>query len=370
MSELPIPTHPNELSNEWLTSALKSGNALKEAKVTSFRVQEFGEGVGFMGKLVRLTLGYDIKEENAPRTLVAKFKAEAPENLLVATNAQLYRREINFYRHIAPVSVLRVPIAYYLDIDENGQDFVMLLENLGTATVDQVEGAGADLTYKAVIELAGFHAQFIPVINNPEMDWLFDPASPANVVRLTGVYQASLEPALDNFGEHFTPEMKDLARAMASRVAPLIEERNPAGLTLIHGDYRLDNLFWGKLPPREGFPESGLAVVDWQICGKHECVFDLAYHMCSIDTDTRREIEKKALNDYYDALVSNGVTGYFHEDFIHNYRRAVLYILFFGILQGGTLDLANERGVKFVKANLDRTLSAIEDNNCAEVMPS
>lgn len=50
---------------------------------------------------------------------------------------------------------------------------------------------------------------------------------------------------------------------MADKIAPLMQDRVAEGVTMIHGDNRLDNLFMGDLPPREGFPDSGLAVIDW-----------------------------------------------------------------------------------------------------------
>ena len=138
---------------------------------------------------------------------------------------------------------------------------------------------------------------------------------------------------------------------------------------MIHGDYKLDNLFMGNLPKRQGFPDSGLAVIDWQICCKAECVADLAYHMCSLDIETRREIEKKALNDYYETLVEGGIKNYPFDTMMIQYRRALLFSLLYAIGLAGIADKGNERGMELCRVLLDRTLAAIEDNNCSEVMP-
>ncbi len=157
---------------------------------------------------------------------------------------------------------------------------------------------------------------------------------------------------------------------MADRIAPLMQDRVAEGVTMIHGDYKLDNLFLGNLPKREEFSGSGLAVIDWQICCKAEGVADLAYHMCSLDIETRREIEKKALDDYHKTLIANGVKNYPFDTFVIQYRRALLFSLLYAISLAGTADKGNERGMDLCRILLDRTLAAIEDNNCAEVMPT
>jgi thiamine kinase-like enzyme len=153
------------------------------------------------------------------------------------------------------------------------------------------------------------------------------------------------------------------------KIPPLMQKREQAGLTLIHGDYRLDNMFMGNLPPREGFPKTGLAVVDWQINCIAECGFDLAYHMCSIDIETRRKLERQALQDYHQILVENGIQGYSFDYFKEQYRRYILFSLLYGISVAGNLDLANERGVELARTFLDRTLTAIEDNKSGDLMP-
>ena len=370
MSALSIPNTPDELSTDWLNQALKSTGTIKEANVVSFTTVPIGDGLGFHGTLVRVSLTYDIPEEGAPLTLISKHPAPAPENHLVALTFQFYEREVNYYRHAAEKSLLRSPRPYYCDIDETCEKFVLLLEDFGEPSVDQLQGATVETCYTAINELAKFHAQFAPLVQNNEMDWLLDAAEENYAGLTSAIYNSSLEPALENFGEHFSPAMRELATTIADKVAPLMQNRVAGGVTLIHGDYKLDNLFIGKLPQRDGFPESGLAVVDWQICGKAECVADLAYYLCSLDIETRREIEAKALRDYYETLTAAGIKGYSFETFMVQYKSALLFALVIPVCLAGTSDKGNERGMALCRALLDRTLAAIEDNNCSEVMPA
>lgn len=97
---------------------------------------------------------------------------------------------------------------------------------------------------------------------------------------------------------------------------------------------------------------------------------DLAYHMCSLDIETRREIEKKALGEYLEILVADGIKAYPFDTFMIQYRRALLIALLYAISPAGTADKGNERGMELCRVLLDRTLAAIEDNNCGEVMPT
>lgn len=369
MSNLSIPASLDGLTPEWLTSSLRSGGTIQAASVTAAQTTEIGAGTGLMSSIGRIELEYDRAEPDAPKSLIVKVKASAPENLLVALTFSFYKREVDFYRFAAPISCLRTPRSYYLDIDESGQNFVMLLEDLGEATVDQVRGAPADLSYHALMELARYHVQFAPMVQSNEMDWVIDSAADDYVALNSGIYQAALEPALNNFSDNFTPATRKVAVDLYDKIPPLMQNRIKEGLTLIHGDYRLDNMFMGSLPPREGFPETGLAVVDWQINCIAECGFDLAYHMCSIDTQTRRKIEDQVLRDYHRVLTENGIEGYPFDYFKEQYRRYILFSLLYAISVAGNLDLANERGVDLAKTILDRVLAAIEDNKSGDLIP-
>lgn len=369
MSQLTIPTKLSELTPEWLTDALKSGGFIEKSTVTGASAKEIGAGTGLMSAIGRVELEYDAQEPDAPKSLVAKVQAEAPENLMVALTFGFYKREVDFYRYAAPVSVLRAPRAYYLDIDESGQNFVLLLEDFGKATLDQVQGAPAEISYKALMELARHHAQFNAKVLNKELDWALESFSDDYVGINTMIYQTGLEPALTNFSSHFNTKTKKIAEDLSNKITPLMKSGAEEAMTLIHGDFRLDNMFMGKLPPREGFPEEGLGVVDWQINCIAECGFDLAYHMCCIDTETRRKLEAEALKDYHQVLLSEGVKGYSFDYFKEQYRRYILFSLLYGISVAGHLDLANERGVELAKTYLDRTLTAIEDNDSGDLMP-
>ena len=75
MANLTIPDGPAELTPEWLTCALRQTGTIKDARVISVDARPTGAGVGFIGQVVRVTLCYDMGEEGAPRSLIAKLPA-------------------------------------------------------------------------------------------------------------------------------------------------------------------------------------------------------------------------------------------------------------------------------------------------------
>src|SRR4030042_596215 len=247
MAAIALPNTLADINENWLTEALKNSGTLKKTRVSSCRAETIGAGTGFMADLARLHITYDTPEERGPKTLIVKIPASAPENLMVALTFNFYKREMDFYRYAAPQSCLRTPRPYYLDIDDRGQKFIMLLDDLGPAPLDQVHGASAETTYQAIIELARFHAQFAPKVQAGELSWLMDSAAPDYVALNSGIYKMALEPAMKNFSDQFTPVTRKVAADLYDKILPLMTDRIESGLTMIHGDYRLDNIFMCQL---------------------------------------------------------------------------------------------------------------------------
>ena len=73
MRELEIPYSVERVTSQWLTNALASTGVITSSTVTSFDSERLGAGQGFVGQLSRLRLTYDSREDNAPRSIIAKF---------------------------------------------------------------------------------------------------------------------------------------------------------------------------------------------------------------------------------------------------------------------------------------------------------
>src|SRR5262249_45009124 len=141
-----IPDAPGALTPEWLTLALRSTGAITDARVTSCRIEPFGEGKGFSGQIARIGLSCDVAGAGAPTSLIAKFQLPHPDPDIRAavSQARLYEREYRFYRDVALDVTLRTPRLYYGALRPETGECVLLLEDLAPAqTLNMLEGCTA-----------------------------------------------------------------------------------------------------------------------------------------------------------------------------------------------------------------------------------
>lgn len=360
-----LPANEEQITAEWLTTALRDAGALPAGEVTSVRGERIAEGVGLMGRLARLTLEYAGADDDAPRSLIAKFPTEVPQNLQIAQLYRFYDRECDFYSRGAAHTPLRVPRPYVEQRDGEG-GFVLLLEDLaqpGARVGDQIAGNAPEDALAAVRALARHHAALWG--KTDDLDWLVNANEPTFCAVLKQSYGQSVGPTLEGFGDRFSPAMRELTETMASHTDHFMNVAFDEGrpLTLAHGDFRADNIFYDV-------GSDGLAVVDWQISSRGYGPVDLGYHLTqSITSDVRRAIEKDAVATYHRTLEESGVTGYSVEQCWEDYREAALFCIVYPITVCGSLDLSIPRARALGDIFLTRSLDALTDLNAAEKLP-
>ena len=368
MPDQTIPAGPEELTPGWLTHALRTGSVISDAKVTSFQKEILGEGAGFMGQLARVNLRYDIDAPDAPTSLIAKFPANVPENRAVADAFRFYEREIRFYEEIAGDVDLRTPRCYYSAMDIDSSLFILLIEDLVPARVgDQLTGCLEHEAALAISNLAEFHATWLENPRLSEMDWMPAIDAPWYTQAVTDSYAQVWPQFLQRFGAKLSPQMVATGQRLGEKAGKIMQEMARPPRTIIHGDYRLDNLFFGT---EEGKPM--LAVADWQIASRGRGVFDVAYFMSGgVPADLRRANEMSLLRDYHSILTANGsAADYDFDECLRDYRKSVVFCLVYPVIGGGSVDMANDRGVALWNTWLDRNVAAIEDLNAAEMIPA
>ena len=361
-----FPTSPAELTPEWLTRALTENGAIDGAQVKSSTVKIIGEGSGFMGQLARVDLQYDRPAEGAPTSLIAKFAAAAAENRGLAMFFHFYEREVRFYERIAEQVALRTPRCYFGAFEPSNGDYVLLLEDLSPASVgDQVAGCPAEHVKLAIIELAKFQATWW---NSPELkklDWMPGINAEWNIQAAELSYEPAWGPFAEFAKSYLTPVLRETGERFGKSVRGLMNrfsEELPT--TIVHGDYRLDNMFFAS--PKGG---PAFAVIDWQIASRAGGVFDVAYFVTgTLPEEERRARERDILKLYHDTLVEHGVKGYSFEQCWEDYRLSILFLLVYSVLGIGTLDLANPRGVELFTKISRRTLAAISDLKAYELL--
>ncbi len=368
MTDLSIPRGPQDLTPEWLTSALRSTGTIRKASVESFDLQpDIAAGTGFMGQLAHARLHYDTPEEGAPAALIAKFPTPIPENREVADTFRFYEIETRFYEEIAEEVELRTPRRYYSARDSKSTDFVLLLEDLAPACVgDQVTGCRLEQAELALGELAKFHAAWWDSPRLAQLDWMPVTDDPVRARSAQDNYQQAWGPFVESFGDQVPPEILKLGEKFGTRVVELMNQLAQPPRTIMHGDYRLDNLFFAT--PEGGDP---LAVVDWQIANRGRGIFDVAYFMTgTLQPAERRTRELDLLKMYHGILTERGVAGYDFDQCFHDYRASTLFCWLYVVIVLGTLDVATERGLALFTTNMERGVAALQDLNAAELLPA
>jgi hypothetical protein len=354
----------DQLTPAWLTAALRDGGVIRDATVTSTRCEGIGVGAGFLGQLGRIRLDYDRPEDGAPATLIAKMPTLDPGGREICRIFQFYEREIHFYDDVAKNIDIRVPRCYYSDMDKTADDYLILIEDITDGEmVDEVAGCSADQAETAVRAVASLHAtwwdspaldalEWMPRINAP----VYLAAEPA--------YNQAWEPFQAFVGDKLTPKMRALGDDMRTRVIDLLNVFDAAPRTLVHGDFRLDNIFFGGA----GAP-APVVTIDWQISFRGRGVFDIAYFLSScLEPDVRNAHEMRLLKLWHD-VVTAGQAGYNWDDAVTDYRRALLLCNVYTVIGIGNLDPANERGTALLHAWLHRRSAATEELNAGELMP-
>lgn len=340
-----IPQRAEEFTPAWFTRILGTG-----AAVTDVRCEEIGAGVGFMGEVHRCHLIWESSPDRddttaLPSSVIVKTPTQVPENFAAGDALRSYEREIVVYQTLR--STLGVPMpAYYhgaMDPDpapwiqrplfflfdhlsirginwvigqflklsgKSKRRYILVIEDITDARPPtQMLGGSLDDARRSLEVLARFHAT----------NWMRSDATdhyryifPVDTVPRIG--QASYVRNRDGFVERFGPVLRD---GMLDRL-DAIQERVPAicsslaaePWTLLHGDYRLDNVLFR--------PNGEMVVLDFQGLGSGRPAVDVAYFITTALTAEHRDEEEPLLRVYHDALVAAGVTSYSFDELVRD----------------------------------------------------
>ncbi len=303
---------PEKLTPDWLTLALTSSGLLDGLRVVTAETKPLGTGQ--MCDSVRIALTYD-GPTDAPSTLVAKLPAADPTSRNTAMMLRNYVKEVNFYRELIGTLSIRTPKVHYADIDESGVSFVLLMQDMAPAEQgDQMAGCSPEVARAALREMVGLHAPRWNDQSLKQYDWLYtDPETGRSQSR-------SMLPMLwsgftDRYADRISSDVRTTGATLFENIGNYIADAG-GPKTIVHGDYRLDNLLLGPGP-------DDVAVVDWQTIAFGTAASDAAYFIgAGLLPDVRREHEDDLLRAYYDDLVTAGVKDFTWEECRRDYVRA------------------------------------------------
>ncbi len=363
MSDLRLPKSVTEIDPAWLGEALRRGGALPSGRVTSCGVTVIGEGEGFVGELGRIKAEYE-PAGAGPASVIAKVPTQLQEARTFFLMAGLYAIEGSFYRDLASRVPIRTPRPYFNAMDAAAGEFVLLLEDLAPARAgNQVEACARADAEVAVDNMAALHAAYW---DKPELDrlaWLpkmdEETRGPALGAMLPFVWPMVAERAGDLLGA----KIRAIAPVLGARFAPLGALMSAAPRTLVHGDYRLDNMFFGLADGGE------FALLDWQAAQRGRGPADLVYFLVgSLPPDDRRDWEDDLTERYLRGLRDRGVSGYGLDECRRDMKAAALYqfgVMVLLVSGAGDIDLP-ERGPVLARQALQRYNAYVEDNDFAD----
>lgn len=385
-----------DLTPEWLTAAL--GRPVRSARAVAV-------GTGQIGTVYRVFL----EGEGVPDRILAKLPAADPAARAMLAGA--YRQELQFYTRLADTVAVRAPHCYYARSRGDCAEFTLLLEDMAPARQgDQLNGCGVTEAEAAVRNLAALHA---PRWCDPALraEPGLSLATADEAAMLAEYYGPALDTFLERIGDRLDPADSATLRGCVERSAAWLLAR-PERFTLVHGDYRLDNLLFattGNESPGDGAsalsaatrsaavgdsaivcgsgsgpqsaprfgvePVTGVAsvevtTVDWQTLGLALPARDLAFFIgTSMDPEPRKRHERHLVEQYWHAMSSLGVTGYTLEqcwqDYIFALPQGPLIAVF-----GAAFGTPSHRGDAMFAAMTRRSCAAIRALSALDAEPA
>ena len=360
MNTKDFPSTIEDVTADWLTGVLQ-GSGFDGAQITDLHVEVIGEGVGIMGLLYRVKLLYsESSAKEVPQSVVIKVPSPHEQTRHIARAFMFYGKEIGFYRDAAKDTPLETPRCYAAHHDPESDDFVLVLEDLdGMEVISQLDGCPIDKAEIAIEALARHHAAFWESERfSEDLAWLpfgWDVPFPQAIAQ--GFSQA-WPTCMEMFPNGVSERIKKVGEKFPTVTSEMMELAD-SPVTLAHGDFRLDNLF---------FQNEDLKVIDWQICIKTVGGYDVGYFLSqSLTIEDRRNHERDLLDKYRKTLSEIGLD-YPQDRLMEDYRRSVLFCLAYPV-QASAAALVNERAVQLVTEMFARVSTAIEDLNADEFLP-
>jgi hypothetical protein len=351
-----IPVDPISVTPEWLSEVLG-------AEVSGCKLEQIAIGVGLLGRLFRAHLdgGPDV-----PATVIVKFPTlDNTARTAICEPGDLYLREVRFYQEIGLANPLPPARPYYAAFDEATHHFVLVLEDLGRLRLaDQILGCSPTDAGAVIDAIARHHAHWWDNDRLAALNWLTPISEPPMSDVVATNYKAAWPIFLERVGSDMSPAMRDFGERLPSLMPWFLAELTRPPLTFVHGDLRLDQLFFAVTPD-----DPPVTALDWQITAKGRGAYDLSYFLSqSLTPDTRRACEDELLDRYAERLAEYGID-YPRAQLRRDYRITTAWCFVYPVLGVGRIDIANDRQLSLLRTMLCGAAAAIEDHDGLSLRP-
>jgi aminoglycoside phosphotransferase (APT) family kinase protein len=346
-----IPTSIDEVTPTWLAEATG-------LPIEAVELEQIGQGIGVSSAVYRARL----RGEGCPDTVVVKLPALDEAAVFTSTVLSMYLREVRFFTQLADQAPIRVPRCHHAASDDETSQFVVVMEDLShLRVVDQLDGMSLEDAERAVDGLAAWHATWwgkADALAEAGVTLsLGDPIYPAVVPMVFDEGWTKVEGAGIDIPEAIRAVQPGFNAALPGLLADLAESPT----TMIHGDFRADNLV---------FCEDGtLAAFDFQLIGTGSGAYDLAYFTTqSLEVAVADAAEQALFERYCAGLTAGGVPAGDLDGLWERYRKAALFCLVYPIVASRGMDLDDPRQRELVVCMLRRFERAVRQLDLAALL--
>ncbi len=187
-------------------------------------------------------------------------------------------------------------------------------------------------------------------------------------LRVESTYQEAWDEFARQHGQHLPRELLRLGGRLGEHLPHVLDRLASPPWTLVHGDYQLNNIFYG--------PDGGIrAVADWQVIVRARGAMDVSHFLVrSLDPASRRAVEARLVDEYHALLIAGGVTDYSRRECWDDYRLAALSQFGLGIvlayaLAAGVPERDEEERIESIAAVVGaRLIAALTELRPLEVL--
>jgi len=351
-----VPASINDVNPHWLTAVLRGDETVPDtAMVTDVRAEQIAMDSGFSSQLYRLHVTGDA---GLPSSLVVKLPAQSEARGAMEMMGG-YTREVTFYQRVAGSAPMGTPHVYAARMAQDSGEFVLLLEDLQDwDNADHLAGLSLDRARCGITHLAGLHAwsndpanadvlEAFPSMNTPMMRDLLPSAFGVGWQTYRESTATRVSPAVATFAERFAEHAPTALKALTERA------------TLVHGDFRADNMF---------FAEDQLKVVDFQFAAQAVGAADIGYLLSQgLPAAVRAGRDEEMLREYLVRLEERSVSDYSFDEAWRHYRFAVAYLMVLPVVALLGAASMPERARRLCMTLVDRAVATIDDIDALEV---
>lgn len=350
-----------DITPQWVEGVLRgSGNLEDGVSVTGVTTERIGEGVGILSILQRVVPTYSATPKKAPTSFVVKYPTDDPTQRFTADALVLYIRELIFYKDCAPDAPFKTAKCFAQAIASDNTDFTIAMEDIGhMRALNQLEGVSLEESKVLLKTLADFHAMWWGSPKLAQYESTFQPIDNPTYNAVLPMLWTGGWPSVEEHAGHLLPDsVRGIGEIWAGKV-PWMLSTLTAPTTMIHGDYRADNLMFDGSDP---------AVIDFQLIGTGSGIYDVGYFISqSISTDVRRGHDRELVDTYLNRLEEHGIE-VDREEAWRQYLVCICFCVTYGVTTFGGFTEQNERGQKLLLDMLLRALNCVADNNALEVL--